>query len=80
MFPLQMGLPGGPELLVILLIMVLLLGVPLALVAVGVVLYRSRSGGSDRTEELEARIDELESELDRVRAGEGADDERREND
>jgi sec-independent protein translocase protein TatA len=63
--PLQFGIPGGPELLVILLIAVLFFGVPLALVVGGVVLYRNRSRSGDRVEELEARIDDLERELDR---------------
>lgn len=67
MFALQMGIPGGPELFVIMLVMIMLFGIPLALVVGGVVLYRSRSGGNDRAEELEARIDELERELNRER-------------
>lgn len=65
--PLQFGIPGGPELLVVLLIAVLMFGVPLALVVGGVVLYRNRSRSGDRVEELEARIDDLERELDRER-------------
>jgi sec-independent protein translocase protein TatA len=65
--PLQFGIPGGPELLVILLMMLLFFGVPLALVVGGVVLYRNRSREGDRVEELEARIDDLERELDRER-------------
>ena len=71
MFALQMGLPGGPELLIIFVIMLLIFGVPLALVAGGVVLYRR--GSNDRVEELEARIDELEWELERERESNAGD-------
>jgi sec-independent protein translocase protein TatA len=59
MVPLQFGIPGGPELLVILLIL-FLTAVPVLLV---VLFLASRSGGSDRVEELEARVEELEDEL-----------------
>lgn len=51
MLPLQF--PGGPELLVILLIFL----VPLAVVGAVVYVLRRRS---DRVEELEARVEELE--------------------
>jgi hypothetical protein len=59
MVPLQFGIPGGPELLVIFLIL-FLTAVPVLLV---VLFLASRSGGSDRVEELEARVEELEDEL-----------------
>ncbi|WP_267641337.1 hypothetical protein [Haloarchaeobius amylolyticus] len=54
MIPLQV--PGGPEILV----MLLVLAIPLAIVAAVVVLLRNRSG---RVEELETRVAELEAEL-----------------
>ena len=61
MLSLQLGVPGGPELLIILLVLVLFFGAPLLLVLVAVVLLRQRR--SDRVEDLEARIAELEAEL-----------------
>ena len=67
MVPLQMGIPGGPELLVILLIMLLLFGIPLALLAVGGFVYLRSNSGDDTQEriaELESEIDHLKSELD----------------
>lgn len=67
--PLQFGIPGGPELLVLLLIAVLMFGVPFLLVAVAVVAYRNRRGSGDRVAELEDRIEDLERELETERAG-----------
>jgi len=64
MVPLQMGIPGGPELLVILLIMVLLFGIPLVILAVGGFAYL-RTSGDDETQE---RIAELEGEIDQLKA------------
>jgi sec-independent protein translocase protein TatA len=61
--PLFPGVPGGPELLIILLVIVIL-GIPLSaviLVALGVT--RLRSGDDDREE----RIAELEREVERLR-------------
>ena len=67
MVPLQMGVPGGPELLVILLIMLLLFGLPILLLGVGGFLYL-RSNADDETKEriaeLEAEMDELKRDLD----------------
>ena len=67
MVPLQMGVPGGPELLVILLILLLLFGLPILLLGVGGFLYL-RSNAYDETKEriaeLESEIDELKSDLD----------------
>lgn len=57
-------IPGGPELLIILLVMALLVGVPVVLV--GVYLFvRFVSGGDESTEiaELKGRIEELEAEV-----------------
>jgi sec-independent protein translocase protein TatA len=71
MVPLFPGIPGGPELLIILLVMVLLLGVPLVLLLVfgagaGRLLSRSRER-EDRIAELEREVEEL-----RERAGDAA--------
>ena len=67
MVPLQMGVPGGPELLVILLIMLLLFGLPILLLGVGGFLYL-RSNADDETKEriaeLEAEMNELKRDLD----------------
>jgi sec-independent protein translocase protein TatA len=63
MVPLFPGVPGGPELLVILLLMVALFGLPVVIVAVFGWRYLHRD---DQVEELRARVDELESELDEV--------------
>jgi sec-independent protein translocase protein TatA len=52
------GVPGAPELVVILLVAILLFGLPLVLVA-GAYLYLRRD---ETIEELEARIDDLEAE------------------
>lgn len=71
--PLQFGIPGGPELLVLLLVAVLMFGVPLLLVVVGLAVYHNRSGAGDRVAELEDRIDDLERELDAERSGTTAD-------
>ena len=63
MVPLQMGVPGGPELLVVLLITLLLFGLPILLLGVGGFLYL-RSNADDETKE---RIAELEAEMDELR-------------
>ncbi|SEN24688.1 sec-independent protein translocase protein TatA [Halorientalis persicus] len=52
------GIPGGPELFVILLIAILLFGLPLVLVAGGYVYLRR----DESIEELEQRIADLEAE------------------
>jgi len=62
---LQFGIPGGPELLVILLIAIFLFGLPILLIAVVGFLYL-RSDGDDydeRIRELEAEIARLEAEV-----------------
>ncbi len=71
MVPLQMGLPGGPELLVILLMLIVLFGIPLVLLGIGGFAYL-RSNASDDTEE---RITELEAEIDHLKHELDADDE-----
>lgn len=61
--PLFPGLPGGPELLIVLLIfMILVVGPGILLVVFGAYVLRGRDGDDDRVEELEARIEELERE------------------
>jgi sec-independent protein translocase protein TatA len=69
--PLFPGIPGGPELLVIFLIMVLMFGIPLVLIAGGVVGGAKLLGDSkrkdERVEELETRVQELERQLERER-------------
>ena len=62
------GLPGGVELLVILLIMIILLGRPLCLLVVGGFGFWKLSRGDDdddeeTVEDLRRRVDELESQL-----------------
>jgi sec-independent protein translocase protein TatA len=61
MVPLFPGVPGGPELLVILLLLVALFGVPIVIAVLG---WQYLTGDDDRVEALEARVRDLESELD----------------
>ena len=62
------GIPGGPELLIILLIMIVLFGLPLVLIVGAVFLGWNVLGSrGERVEELEERVAELERELDRER-------------
>jgi sec-independent protein translocase protein TatA len=67
--PLFPGLPGGPELLIVLILFGLVIVAPLVLLAVAVVGGVSLFGGSadERVEELERRVEELETELERER-------------
>jgi len=56
--------PGGPELLIILLVMALLVGIPVVLA--GVILFARFVGGgddSDEVAELKGRIEALEAEV-----------------
>ena len=65
MLPLQMGVPGGPELLVVLSVAVLFLVVPVGLV----VLLVTRSDGGDGgggDGGLEARVDRLKRRVERL--------------
>ena len=66
--PLQfVGVPGGPELLVILLVLLFVFGVPLLLAAAAAVwLYRRRDDEDldERVRELEGQIAELRRQLD----------------
>jgi sec-independent protein translocase protein TatA len=61
---LQMGVPGGVELLVILLIALLLFGIPLVLVILAGLWLRSEGDDyEERIEELEAEIAALQAEV-----------------
>jgi sec-independent protein translocase protein TatA len=62
MVPLQVGIPGGPELVVVLLIFVLMVGVPAAIVLL--VVSQRDAGGSD--EALEARVERLDRRVERL--------------
>jgi len=56
--------PGGPELLIILLVMALLVGVPVVLAALFLfVRFVGGSDDSDEIAELKGRIEELEAEV-----------------
>lgn len=64
-FPLFPGIPGGVELLIVLLVLLVIVGPGILLVLLGVGLLGR--GDDDRIAELEARIEELETErTDRV--------------
>jgi len=73
------GVPGGVELLVILLVMLVLLGLPLFLLAVGGLGFwkLSRGDGDGRddetVEELRRRVDDLEAQLSEADVGAEAD-------
>ena len=56
--------PGGPELLVVLLVFVVLLGVPAALIVVAYLFVRRRSGTRQRLGELEAEVERLRERID----------------
>ncbi len=74
--PLQIGVPGAPELLIIFLIAVILLGVPL-LVLLGVASGLSLLGADEEEiEELQRRVAELEAQIAEKNAQRYEDDER----
>ena len=62
------GVPGGPELLILLVVLVLLFGVPLVVIAGVVVFLKLRSDGeegdADRVAELEAEVERLREKVD----------------
>ena len=63
------GIPGGPELLVILLITIVVFGLPFVLLIGAVFLGWNVLGSRrERVEELEERVAELERELERERS------------
>jgi len=67
MFPTQSGIPGGPELLVILVVFPLMAG--------GIALLVKRASGSggrsERLAEVERRVGRLEARVDRLEDDEG---------
>ncbi|NHX36971.1 MULTISPECIES: hypothetical protein [Halolamina] len=56
-------LPGGPELLIILLVMALLVGVPVVLLGLFLVVRTVGGDENDDIAELKGRIEELEAEV-----------------
>ena len=65
------GIPGGPELLIILLIMIVVFGLPFVLLLGAVFLGWNVLGSRrERVDELEERVAELERELERERSEE----------
>jgi len=77
MVPAFGGVLGGPELLILLVVLVLLFGVPLVVIAGVVLFFRTRSDGADADVDAD-RIAELEAEVERLR--EKVDDEPAESD
>jgi sec-independent protein translocase protein TatA len=65
-------IPGGPELLIVLLITILLFGIPVLLIAVVGVLYLRADGGGD--DDVAERVAELEAEIAALRAEIASDD------
>ena len=61
------GVPGGPELVILLLVLVLLFGVPVVVIAGAVLFFRLRSDeepDADRIAELEAEVERLREMVD----------------
>ncbi|WP_049984520.1 preprotein translocase subunit TatA [Halorubrum sp. BV1] len=62
------GVPGGPELLILLLVFALLFGVPLAVIAGVALILKLRSDGeepdADRIAKLEAEVERLREKID----------------
>mgnify|MGYP006280154941 CR=1 FL=1 len=56
-------IPGGPELVVIFLVMALLVGVPVVLAGVFLFTRAVGGGGDDDVAELKGRIEELEAQV-----------------
>jgi len=72
------GVPGGPELLILLIIFVLLFGVPVAVIAGVLLVLKLRSDGdgseADRIAELEAEVERLREKVDEEPDGPDGDD------
>ena len=69
MVPLQVGIPGGMELIIIFIIAILLFGVPIVLVAGGLYLYRQTQSDRPTTEEiasLRREVERLRDEIDQL--------------
>ena len=61
------GVPGGPELVILLVVLVLLFGVPVVVIAGAVLFFGLRSDGepdADRIAELEAEVERLREMVD----------------
>jgi sec-independent protein translocase protein TatA len=62
------GVPGGPELVILLLVLVLLFGVPVVVIAGAVLFFGLRdddgAADADRVAELEAEVDRLREMVD----------------
>ncbi|WP_170977195.1 preprotein translocase subunit TatA [Halorussus salinisoli] len=58
--PLQVGVPGGIELLIILLVALLVFGLPVVLIGGGLYLYRQSQSDRPASEEVEALRREVE--------------------
>ncbi|WP_313692757.1 hypothetical protein [Halorarum halobium] len=71
MVPLFGAVPGGPELLIILLVLVLLFGIPLVLLlgggVLGVKLFADSGNEDGRVDELERELSETKAELRELR-------------
>ena len=81
MFPLFGPVPGGMEMMVILLIAVLLFGLPLVLLGGLFFTYRSVSDDSDdEVTALRREVDHLREEVDRLEGEKRRDDDRRDAD
>lgn len=61
MVPLFVGVPGGPELLILLLIALVVFGLPVVLLGGGFYLYRVSQPGDQTGEELEALRHEVQA-------------------
>ncbi|SDQ65779.1 hypothetical protein [Natronobacterium texcoconense] len=59
------GAPGGPELLIMLFILVLFLAVPIFIIAVGYVVLSGNRVDEQRVADLERRVERLEERDDR---------------
>ncbi|WP_435179676.1 preprotein translocase subunit TatA [Halorussus sp. AFM4] len=69
MVPLQVAVPGGVELLVILLVALVVFGVPVVLVGAGLYLYRQSRSDRPAGEEiasLRREVERLREEVDRL--------------
>ncbi|WP_135851633.1 hypothetical protein [Halorussus salinus] len=69
MLPLQVGFPGGMEIIVIFIIAILLFGVPILLVAGGLYLYRQSQSDRPATEEIASlrhEVERLREEIDQL--------------
>ena len=62
--PAQFGVPGGPELVIIALVLVLLTVPAVVVAAVAVLFFRGRSERDERIAELEAEVERLRDRLD----------------